>query len=482
MTTGDLKTTAPNSKDEEDEQMRQALNESLNTSGVQSPQPYRPHSGLPPPPHPQQSGVTPVDDSAPYFGPANRTDYDPEKWAMVPSKRREPDPDPGRRKRNPETPVFLRCRSDGGWNTHRLGGILTILHSIPAVRNALLRIGKQPDYGYGHNPEWWKGARILSPELEAAKAAEDDDWAPAVYPPFTDELHRLIAFLDSTERSYGTADTLAECRMACEPSGDRERDFFEDLEKSPEQSATVFRTKVEIGPLSGDSQPGDPQPEDSQPNQTFFTLLDDHTQKENLAMAENLYSIWDMIFYTDASEDPGTAKMAVITTAADVIVYRSSTEDGWPKAIDVPETFYIDRYVAAHREEMKQLQVDIAKVNSALKKCQEWEQRETVWVNPESGKVADLRVMNKAAISRCQQLISRIKNRAFYRAHQTVVAEGTSDGFYLPSHEGEPSLEPEEAKVIAFYEGRIQQVEASQARIERIMNGRTIHLAKHTTY
>ena len=487
MTTGDLKTTAPNSKDEEDEQMRLALSESLNTSGVQSSQSYRPHSGLPPPSHPQQSGVTVIDDSAPYFGPANRTEYDPEKWAMVPSKRQEPDPDPSRRIRNPETPVFLRCR-DHGWNTHRLGGILTILHSIPSARNALLQIGKQPAYGYGHNPDWWKGAHILPPELEAAKSAEQDDsWEPTISPPFTDELHRMIAFLDSTDRSYGTADTLAECRMACEPSGDRERDFFEDLEKSPERSAAVFRTKVEIGPLSGDSQLEDTQPEntqsgDSQPSRTFFTLLDDHTQKENLAMAENLYSIWDMIFYTDAGEDPETARMAVITTAADVVVYRSSTEDGWPKAIDVPETFYIDRYIAAHREEMKQLQLDIAKVNSALKKCQEWEQRETVWVNPVNGKVTDLRVVNKAAISRYQHLITRIKNRAFYRAHQLAAAEGSSDGSYLPLHKGEPSLEPEEAEVVVFYKERIQQAEASHARIERVVNGRNIHINNHNTY
>lgn len=457
MTTNEYQGNAPNNQHEEDALLQQAINESLHSSN--SPQ------GLPPPP-PQQSGVTPGADTGVYFGPANRDDYKPEDWAMVPAKRREPDPDASARKRNSDTPVFLRYRDESSWKTHRVGAILTIFHTIPAARNALLQTGAHPDYGYGSNSEWWKGAVILPPDRQAAKDTQPPDvWASEIYPPWTDELHRVIGFLDATERSYGTADTLAEAKsMLHDGSGDAEKDFFGELNLDPSLTGAVFRTSFDA--LSMTDTP-------SKTSHSSFTLLDSENPKEQLLMAENLYSIWDMIFYTrvvGSDEDPEATQMAAITQPSEVLTFRFATDE-LPTAIEIPETFYIDRYLSGHLDEMRQIQKELSDIHAAYQKSRELERNLTQWVNPKNGKSWDRRIMNKAGIKRCQERITQIRNRACWRGHEEVRAQGKDDEYYLPEHEGDPILLLEEAEAVANYEAQIQRLEASLADIDRVMTG-----------
>jgi len=458
MTTGELAPTAPNNQHEDDALLQRAISASLQTSGVQSPQ------GLPPPP-PQQTGVTSSGDSGAYFGPANRTDYKPEEWAMVPAKRREDDPDAALRKRSPDTPVFLRCR-DENWGSHRVGAILTILHSIPAARNALLRAGVQADYGYGSNPSWWKGEKILSPDREAAKvAAQGDLWASEVYPLWTDELHRLMAFLDSTERSYGTADTLAKARSAEDQIEDVEKGFFDDLSRELPLDDAVFRTTVDIVSVSGDP---------SLTTQSAFTCIDSQYSKESLALAETLYSIWDMIFYTDidvSNDDPEAARIAMITQPSDVIIFRFAGPDRCPTVIGIPETFYIDRYLESNRDKMLQIQKDIARIHAAYNVSRDLEKKYTEWINPSTGFTCDRRVMGRAGIKRCQELIDKIRNRAFWRDHEGACARRENDDFYLLDHDGDPNLSQDEAEVVTYYEAKIKDLEANIAKIDHVVNG-----------
>ncbi|KAK3358962.1 hypothetical protein B0T25DRAFT_588029 [Lasiosphaeria hispida] len=443
---------APSNLQEEEAALRRAINESLHTSGVQSPQALSP-----PPPLPQQSGITGDGDTSVYFGPANRTDYNPNEWAMVEVKRREADPAPPLRKRKPDAPVFLRCRFDDEWKKHRIGGILMILHAIPAVRNALLRTGSTPEYGYGSNAEWWRGEVILSPARQAAREAQEPDiWASEIFPTWTDELHRLIAFLDSTDRSYGTADILAESTSAIESSGDRERDFFEAVLAEVHVSK-VFRNTVEIVPVLGDAPP----------TSSAFTVLDTTVARDNLLAAETLYNVWDMIFYN--AEELEMPRIAMITELSEVITFRPTGVDALPTAIDIPETFYVDRYLASKRDQMQQIQLDTATVTAAYKKSQQLEEELTKWVNPKTNKIRDRRLMNRLAAERCQEKIGQIKTRAFWRDHEAARARGEDTQYYLADHEGEPNLEPDEVEIIQDYENRIKNFEQQTAEIEQIM-------------
>ncbi len=115
MATGDFR---PSTKQQEDEQLRRAIEESMQTSGIQTPVPQAP----------QESGILSANDdlTSKYFGPSIRSDHDPGQWAMVRLKTEDPDPEPSRRKRDPDTPVFLRCREEQSCYQHRLGHVFTI--------------------------------------------------------------------------------------------------------------------------------------------------------------------------------------------------------------------------------------------------------------------------------------------------------------------------------------------------------------------
>ncbi len=65
---------------------------------------------------------------------------------------------------------------------------------------------------YGNNKDWWKGSEILQPEVQEAQAAGAEYNWELKRVQWVAELHRLSAFLDSTERAYGTADLLAGAR------------------------------------------------------------------------------------------------------------------------------------------------------------------------------------------------------------------------------------------------------------------------------
>ena len=74
-------------------------------------------AGLPP----QETGITGTDQV--FFGPANRSQYEPGKWDLVPTGNSSAqdflllDPEPAGRKRDIDTPAFLKPSIED----HRLG-------------------------------------------------------------------------------------------------------------------------------------------------------------------------------------------------------------------------------------------------------------------------------------------------------------------------------------------------------------------------
>ncbi|KAK4142288.1 uncharacterized protein C8A04DRAFT_38394 [Dichotomopilus funicola] len=240
---GQYTTATPSNRQEEEDQLQQAINLSLNTSGVQSPHPFPP----PPLPVPQQSGVMNSNgESSAYFGPANRPDYDQDQWAMVPLGRQDSDSDPSLRARKSGAPVFLRCRINSEWEKHRVGGLMMVFHKIPAVRNLILRIGITPDYGYGNKGDWWQGEPIGVP-----LQPESDGWAGKIVPSWTDEIHRLVAFLELSERAYGTADILIRARTpTIRDSWDAEKDLFENFTEASLEGPAVPKIETLVSSVS----------------------------------------------------------------------------------------------------------------------------------------------------------------------------------------------------------------------------------------
>lgn len=456
-TAGAFVSTAPVNRQQEEDDLQKAINESLNESGVQSPQPPLNPPPLPPPL--QESGIT---TNGQQFGPANRQDYDPNEWAMVQMKHYEPDPDPTLRTRSEGIPVFLRCRQDDNWRQHCIGGVLTVLHSIPAARNILLRLGEEPPYGYGSDHEWWKGKSILPPDMQRARdiATAEGSSTDHFVPPWCDELHRLIAFLDSTDRSYGTADILAASRApGIEDSSDSVRDFFDCFSKTREalNGAGPDRILTSMATVHGvDEDPG---------NSQLFTILDTTLTRETLSGLESLYDVYDTILFPDLDE---TSSTAVIEEAAEAITFRFTDPEGFEQPIDIPETFYVDRYLKENYDKIKQIRQDLKNIQAGFRKSFEMERSLTQWVNPiKDGPPLDRRALIKTALEQCQSWIRRIKNKAFWEDHKMIPDENV---FYLPEHEGQPTLNQRDWELIQYYEGKIRQMEKTLAEIESALN------------
>jgi hypothetical protein len=164
----------------------------------------------------QENGVTGQDDLKPYFGPATRDEYGPEYQIVATnngfSSNESNSARPSKRKRQAGEPAFL-IQGPGFSSApkHRLGAILTILHEIPLARNTLLKLGEAPAT-YGHNSLWWTGQGIVPQhQLEAIQRNEWQEMTPReLGAAFNAEVHRLMAFLDLTDRSYGSVGALAD--------------------------------------------------------------------------------------------------------------------------------------------------------------------------------------------------------------------------------------------------------------------------------
>ncbi|GKZ28622.1 hypothetical protein AbraIFM66950_010304 [Aspergillus brasiliensis] len=282
----------------------------------------------------QETGVTTTETK---FGRATRDHYDEGAWAMTlfNSTSREIiiSPDPADRRRKDGEPAFIRPSHDSMY----LGGLLTILHSIPLAREALLlRTRLLTDYG--KDPQWWNGQSITLPKIVTIDEAQDGDteWDDIIY-----EVQRVTAFLDTTDRAFGSADALANLKsMSSYDSEGSAARFLESWQEAAvradpdNQLATIFSSTAYKRPLSIYDTPLDKE----------FFLLDSFVEQEH---GQTLY---DVIDHTMWSDRPGEDLDDVwLEHVAEVFTIKL---EGASKPVDVkiPAVFYPDRYLAANRE------------------------------------------------------------------------------------------------------------------------------------
>lgn len=296
----------------------------------------------------QETGVTTTQPQN--FGEATRDHYDESDWAMTlfntSSQEIVISPDPEDRKRVGDEPAFLRPSPDSQY----LGGLLTILHSIPLAREALL-LRNRLISNYGHDAQWWNGQPINIPKVVTMEDAQDcnTDWDDILH-----EAQRLMAFLDSTNRSFGSTDALASLKsLVCNLEGNVGM-FLETWQESAvradpgSQLATIFSSNACKRPLSI---------HDSPVHKEFFSL-DPFVESEH---GQTLYDVLDRTMWADR---PGEGLDDVwLERVADVLTIRLEVYDS-EKSVDVkiPPVFYPDRYLASCRElardfRMQRLQV-----------------------------------------------------------------------------------------------------------------------------
>ncbi|OXV07392.1 hypothetical protein Egran_04843 [Elaphomyces granulatus] len=308
-----------NFTDHEERDMQQAVAMSLN-----------PNFG------PQESGVTSTNNT--HFGRATRDSYDEGVWAVTlfnPTTREVViSPNPQDRRRIDGEPAFLRMSQEYQY----LGGLLTILHSIPLAREALL-LRPRVLRDYGHDPQWWNGQPINLPKVMSLEGT-DTDWDDILY-----ESQRLMAFLDSTERAFGSPDALASVKsMSGHVSDGGVSKFLESwqdaaVRTTPEnQLAMIFTSQAFKRPFSELDPPIEKE---------FFIL---ESKEVELDHGQTLYDVLDRTVWSDR---PGEELDDVwLEHVAEVLTIKLETSDPSAKSVDVkiPAVLYPDRYLASCRD------------------------------------------------------------------------------------------------------------------------------------
>ena len=294
----------------------------------------------------QENGVT--DSTHPYFGPANREHYDTKNWTMTLSGSHAREillnPDPADRKRERNTPAFIKPSP----STDYLPALVTILHAIPVAREALLmRSHTIPDYG--HDKEWWDGAVIKAPKIvDITHIGDDTDWDEILF-----EAQRLMAFLDRTERAYGSVAGLANMDAVHQVSPDQLASSFLEVwhgaasRTAPDWSiAKVFRsigTKTIVDP-----------PE--RYGQQFF-CLEVKVSNELADTGQTLYEAVDDVLW--AEWDETQRDEVFLESIGDVFAVQvtRSNDAASGLGIKVPGTWYLDRYLEASKDAAREMLV-----------------------------------------------------------------------------------------------------------------------------
>ncbi|KAG7148614.1 hypothetical protein HYQ46_002526 [Verticillium longisporum] len=345
--------TGPNSSAQEDEDLQRALAESARESGV-APQ----ENGI-------MDGITPT--STAHFGPANRNDYDPSNWAMVPAgpatrARSVLDPVPSKRQRASDAPAFLTGR---------------------------------PAENYGHNKEWWKGQAIYPAHLTAAmnqgRPVPDD-----AKPDFNEEIHRLMAFLDATDRSYGSVEVMADLLDGTHAG--RERQFFDVLNESNDPDV--------LKPLMHDALSMLVNTYEVVESVDRFSFLDFELSAHQWSQVESFYDVWDCLAWDESmtwQEIKDDTKMTVFREMGEIMTVL--LDGDCPDTIDIPEVWYPERYLEARKEDARAIQEQLAWALARLYDATALEHEYKNWDDPVTHKQHDRRELLVQAVEQYEGFV-----------------------------------------------------------------------------
>ncbi|KAH8600848.1 hypothetical protein B0O99DRAFT_589727 [Bisporella sp. PMI_857] len=329
----------------------------------------------------QESGIT-------SFGPANRPDaaYDEKNWGMVLSSNSVTlsDPEPAYRKRELGVPAFLKPSKDGNF----LWALLTIYHEIPLVRELFLdRLNILPNYGDSN--EWWQGKAIQLSTM--SENFPENPFKNGIE--FKYELQRLMAFLDKTDRSYGSADALANLPVMKDTQNRKTAsveaaalDVYKELfQDSPEKSQKLLSRVMYMGREEQQSRFGIFEfdfPSDESTNETIYDLADD--------------AIWpDPI--TNASD---ASNASYISHIAEVVGFRLSN---WAinkkSGVKFPAVWYPDRYLKPARQAALEMRAKKPALHTKLKEISDLENKLTEYKVPGlSGQAVKVQDLLKTAL------------------------------------------------------------------------------------
>lgn len=322
----------PTLAEHEKEDISQAMSQSMNsTRGPAS----------------QETGV--IDGLDPHFGPATRDHYDSKDWTVTfPGTSVQEivqNPDAVNRKRAHNAPAFLRP----SLAENRLPALITILHAIPMAREALLnKTHLLPDYGL--DAEWWDGVpasmgmlAVLQPTQEYRYPRMDE----LIY-----EFQRLMAFLDETERAYGSSDALA--RLPCLSDWSDASNLGDVLEKWATVEASSDMPYSEI--FKSEAMRVDLE---SEPESRPFSCLEIQVPAPadwGLSQPRTLYDVIDFALWSSVQDY--TSEFAFLNKVGEVLCMQITAPNKTGSGglgIKVPPVLFLDRYLETSKRQIQDM-------------------------------------------------------------------------------------------------------------------------------
>ncbi|KAI7161395.1 hypothetical protein KC349_g2771 [Hortaea werneckii] len=365
------KSDKPTSKDEEERMYQQALSQSM---------------GMP---FQQESGVVGSDGKETRFGPATKDHYDASQWAMVPrtSSTGEiiPDVDVERRKNGPGEPRLLKQMPEGDY----LSNFVTICHAIAGVRETML-MREFVKSSYGQDSEWWRGNAITMPRIVHTDSGRPIEPEADKYEELVSEVQRLMAFLDSSERSYASIAPLTQTDAIKDetPAITKSRTWLEHfiqqwilaaMSMAGEQRdvSRLFNTRTAAKTMNDDG------------DNLLFDLRADPPAGENTDLTELLDGA---LWAGDNLDDPN-----FIESPAEVIVFRLAHAN--PSAsqlhVEVPAYFCMDKYLKENVEATMEPRQRIVDGSMRIRKLTEIENKLKTWKHPKKSEQLDPKVLLK---------------------------------------------------------------------------------------
>lgn len=308
----------------------------------------------------QESGVT--DGHFPYFGPAKRDDYD-SNWTMTATGSRTKEimlnPEPIDRKRERNVPAFLKPTPQA----YRLAALLKILQTISISREALLCRDKLlPDFGW--DAEWWDGTAIRLPKVsELSQPSYFNDREEIIH-----ETQRLVAFLEETDRAYGSIDVIANMDGLRGKEDASILPAFLDLWRDiVEHFAPNFQLMdVCRSVLKKENFENPVEDEDYR-----FSVLDLRVDETIADKGQTLYEVIDDTLWPDPNQN--VFDKVYFDKTADVFIMDVARvgEKGSGLGIKIPPVWYSDRYLRSSNQQVQEMQTVKAAIRKEIGQIEE---------------------------------------------------------------------------------------------------------------
>lgn len=255
------------------------------------------------------------------------------------------DPIPSQRQREEGQPAILKPSPRFNY----FPAMLTILHSIPQFRNALLSPAvTQDDYWVGE--EWWKGnpvgrARIVDDTLGWDEAYGLD----VIY-----ETQRLMAFLDNTDRAYTTIESM----LDTDAWKQLETPFLQDPDDDMLKFLLLW-SEAYAKHNPGFEMDGVLRSVVNAQQQVKSFVLDS-TVTKRVGRDTDVYDVLDETFF------PNSEGKAHITDISNVLIIRmeGAKQDTNELGCRVPATLYVDRYLEKNKHIIEAMFEEMAVQNS----------------------------------------------------------------------------------------------------------------------